>query len=101
MNKYFILILSLTILSCSSIESTTNISLETIKIDENKKFLIYLDEDWEKGLQESPLFATYIGDKRFNDKINSNSVEQYFNDVQSSKDSLKKLKEIYEFFNGL
>ena len=96
MNKYFILILSLTILSCSSIESTTNISLETIKIDENKKFLIYLDEDWEKGLQESPLFATYIGDKRFNDKINSNSVEQYFNDVQSSKDSLKKLKEIDE-----
>ena len=94
MNKYFILILSLTILSCSSIESTTNISLETIKIDENKKFLIYLDEDWEKGLQESPLFATYIGDKRFNDKINSNSVEQYFNDVQSSKDSLIKLKEI-------
>ena len=96
MNKYFILILSLTILSCSSIESTTNISLETIKIDENQKFLIYLDEDWEKGLQESPLFATYIGDKRFNDKINSNSVEQYFNDVQSSKDSLKKLKEIDE-----
>ena len=96
MNKYFILILSLTILSCSSIESTTNISLETSEIDENKKFLIYLDEDWEKGLQESPLFATYIGDKRFNDKINSNSVEQYFNDVQSSKDSLKKLKEIDE-----
>ncbi len=76
MNKYLI---SLTVCiffvsSCASVEVTTN-NVENEKespfeIDENQKFLDFLEADWEKTLTNNPLFATYTGDKRFNDKIN-------------------------------
>ena len=100
MNKYLI---SLTICiffvsSCASVEVTTN-NVENEKespfeIDENQKFLDFLEADWEKTLTNNPLFATYTGDKRFNDKINPNTIDQFEKDRLSDFESLKKLNSI-------
>ena len=100
MNKYLI---SLTVCiffvsSCASIEVTTN-NVENEKespfeIDENQKFLDFLEADWEKTLTNNPLFATYTGDKRFNDKINPNTIDQFEKDRLSDFESLKKLNSI-------
>tara|TARA_Y100000813_G_scaffold192967_1_gene171718 strand:- start:546 stop:2345 length:1800 start_codon:yes stop_codon:yes gene_type:complete len=100
MNKYLI---SLTVCiffvsSCASVEVTTN-NVENEKespfeIDENQKFLDFLEADWEKTLTNNPLFATYTGDKRFNDKINPNTIEQFEKDRLSDFESLKKLNSI-------
>ena len=100
MNKYLI---SLTVCiffvsSCASVEVTTN-NLENEKespfeIDENQKFLDFLEADWEKTLTNNPLFATYTGDKRFNDKINPNTTDQFEKDRLSDFESLEKLNSI-------
>ena len=100
MNKYLI---SLTVCiffvsSCASVEVTTN-NVENEKespfeIDENQKFLDFLEADWEKTLSNNPLFATYTGDKRFNDKINPNTIDQFEKDRLSDFESLEKLDSI-------
>ncbi len=100
MNKY---LLSLTICiffvsSCASVEVTTNdVKNEKespLDFDENQKFLDFLEADWEKTLINNPLFATYTGDKRFNDKINPNTIDQFEKDRLSDLESLKKLNSI-------
>ena len=100
MNKY---LLSLTICiffvsSCASVEVTTNdVKNEkesSLEVDENQKFLDFLEADWEKTLTNNPLFATYTGDKRFNDKINPNTIDQFEKDRLSDLESLKKLNSI-------
>ena len=70
MNKFVTSIFSILILvtSCASVESNNNFAkiaenIEIETIDENKIFDDYLDSDWEKNLDENPLFATYTGDK--------------------------------------
>ena len=100
MNKY---LLSLTICiffvsSCASVEVTTNdVKNEKespLEVDENQKFLDFLEADWEKTLSNNPLFATYTGDKRFNDKINPNTIDQFEKDRLSDFESLEKLNSI-------
>ena len=84
--------------SCATVE-TSNLSesLTVIpEVNENQKFIDYLDSDWEQTLINNPLFATYTGDKRFNDKINPNTINQ-FNKVRNQDlESLKKLMTINE-----
>jgi len=100
MNKY---LLSLTICiffvsSCASVEVTSNDVKDekesSLEVDENQKFLDFLEADWEKTLSNNPLFATYTGDKRFNDKINPNTIDQFEKDRLSDLESLKKLNSI-------
>ena len=93
MKKYLSIILSTTLFSCSSIE-VQETNTEVVEIDENIKFITYLDNDWQKNLDENPLFASYVGDKRSNDKINSNSINQFNEERQSEIDSLNQLYEI-------
>ena len=84
--------------SCATVE-TSNLSesLTVVpEVNENQKFVDYLDSDWEQTLINNPLFATYTGDKRFNDKINPNTIDQ-FNKVRNQDlESLKKLMAINE-----
>ena len=98
MNKYTLtIILSvLAVSSCASIEQSENISVNQlpVEVDENKKFLEFLESDWEQTLINNPLFATYTGDKRFNDKINPNTINQFNKDRDVDLESLKKLKTI-------
>ena len=102
--KIYLIIFTVLLSSCtySSIQNSPEIykeivtenNLETLEIDENKKFLDFLENDWNKTLDENPLFASYVGDKRSNNKINSNSIEQYLVEYQSNIESLKSLKDV-------
>ena len=49
----------------------------TTGVTEDKKFELYLDGLWESNLKRRPVFATRLGDKRFNNKITSNTVEEF------------------------
>ena len=93
MIKGFVVIITLLVASCSTIETKVE-PIANIPIDENIKFINYLDNDWENNLVKNPLFASYVGDKRFNDKINSNSIDQFLNQKNSYKESLKILQDI-------
>ena len=94
MNNKSILLIILFISSCSSVDIDEPNKITSI--DENSKFKIYLDNDWEKNLNENPLFASYVGDKRFNDKINSNSIKEFNDSKKSDLSSLSKLRQINE-----
>ncbi len=87
----------LILISCATVE-TQNSNLvvidESIKVDENQLFMDYLDDDWKKNLNDNPLFASYTGDKSSNDKIKSNSIEQFIKDKESDKNSLYLLEQI-------
>ena len=94
MNYKFLIVTSLFITSCSNIEVSNNEINKPLVVDENIKFINFLNEEWDKTLNKNPLFASYVGDKRSNNKINSNSIEQYLDEYQSNIESLKNLKEI-------
>ena len=80
--------------SCSSIDVAIEEPIKNKSIDENLKFETYLNEDWEIYLNENPLFASYVGDKRFNDKIKSNSIDVFNDSKKSDTSSLNKLRQI-------
>ena len=80
--------------SCSSIDVAIEEPNENNSVDENLKFETYLNEDWEIYLNENPLFASYVGDKRFNDKIKSNSIDVFNDSKKSDTSSLNKLRQI-------
>ena len=94
MNYKLLIVTSLFIASCSNIEVSNNEINKPLVVDENIKFINFLNEEWDKTLNKNPLFASYVGDKRSNNKINSNSIEQYLDEYQSNIESLKNLKEI-------
>ena len=88
----FVLILN----SCASIEESNTIIKKDliIQINENEKFTQYLEYDWEETLINNPLFASYTGDKRFNDKINPITIDQFNRDRDNDLESLAKLNNI-------
>ena len=93
--KYSLFSLLLAVLfSCNTVEIDQQINQENIKIDENKVFIDFLDSEWEKTLNNNPLFATYVGDKRSNNIINSNSIEQFLEEKNNNIESLNNLKKI-------
>ena len=90
-----IFILSFILLfSCATVETKVNPEISSIEIDENKKFLTYLENDWQKTLDDNPLFASYTGDKRNNNKISSNDIDNFNKVKKSDEQSLKLLKSI-------
>ena len=94
MNYKLLIFTSLVLTSCSNIEVSNNDINKPVLIDENIRFINFLNKEWDKTLNDNPLFASYVGDKRSNNKINSNSIEQYLNEYQSNIESLNGLKEI-------
>ncbi len=45
---------------------------------DQKKFKEFLDKNWQDSLEKSPLFASLLGDKRYDEKVSSNSIEDFF-----------------------
>lgn len=59
-----------------------------------KKLYALFDSEWEYNLKESPTFASYLGDKRYNDKwsdISLAAIERRNNHAKETLETLKRL----------
>lgn len=59
-----------------------------------KQLYALFDSEWEYNLKESPTFASYLGDKRYNDKWGDNSLAAIERQNRHTKDALENLKKI-------
>ena len=77
------LVLFFTILFIASCQTSQNDIKESevnkIIVSEDKIFEEYLDAQWNKDLEDRPIFASLLGDKRFNQDITPNDLEYYQN----------------------
>ena len=94
MNFKLVIISTLILSSCSTVALEEKNAFDLDSLDENRKFELFLSDDWEKYLSNNPLFATYTGDKRQNNKINPNTIDHFFQELESDKTSLAGLYEI-------
>ena len=88
LSPFLIFILS----SCASLETTSNLTVnlepaETV-FSQDSEFELFLSDQWEEGMEDSPVFASMLGDKRFNTKISSNSASQFNKDKIKENDNL-------------
>ena len=92
LSTFLILILS----SCASIETTSNLTVNLEPAEsvssQDSEFELFLSDQWEEGMKDSPVFASMLGDKRFNTKISSNSASQFNKDKIKENDNLEKLR---------
>ena len=58
------------------------------------KFNSFLDENWQDTMEKSPLFASLLGDKRYDDKISSNSIDDFIAESEYERYVLDVLNEI-------
>ena len=65
--------------------------LDKIVISEDKKFEEYLASEWDKGLEDRPIFASLLGDKRFNQDITPNNLEYYQKRVSKLREKKQNL----------
>ena len=102
MNNFTNLFYLLTIVflsSCASIEivnvsqdEITNVSKDVESVSQDELFEKFLDKQWELDLADSPVFASMIGNKKYNKLISSNSIEQFNINKEKSNIALAKLQ---------
>ena len=63
-----------------------------IIISEDKIFEEYLAFQWDKDLADRPIFASLIGDKRFNQDITPNDLEYYQSRIVKLQNKKEKLE---------
>ena len=61
---------------------------------DQEKFKEFLDENWADSIEKSPLFASLLGDKRYDDKVSSNSIEDFFTEAEYESYVLDVLSQI-------
>lgn len=61
---------------------------------EDQKLLRFFQEEWEYGLKENPIMATYLGDLRYNDQIGDFSLDAERREHEHSEQALKRLTTI-------
>ena len=92
------LILAFTILFVCSCQTSQNEIKEPevnkIIISEDKIFEEYLASQWDKDLEDRPIFASLLGDKRFNQDITPNDLEYYQSRIVKLQDKKEKLKSL-------
>ena len=82
--------------SCSNIQLEQNLNiLSETKAEvetQDTQFEAFLANQWDEGLKDNPIFASNLGDKRFNTKISSNSIGQFKINKAKEEKSLKELQ---------
>ena len=89
LSALFILLIS----SCQTaiIEEKEFTEDETL-ISEDVIFEEYLSSEWNKDLKDSPIFASLLGDKRFNQEITPNSQEYYQERINKLEKKILRLE---------
>ena len=84
------------LVSCSNIQFEQNLNiLSETKAEvetQDTQFESFLANQWDEGLKDNPIFASNLGDKRFNTKISSNSIGQFKINKAKEEKSLKELQ---------
>ena len=71
----YIAFLILFVSSCQTNQNEIKeIEVNKIGFSEDEKFQEYLDVQWDKDLEDRPIFASLLGDKRFNQDITPNNL---------------------------
>ncbi|NCW59353.1 MAG: DUF885 domain-containing protein [Proteobacteria bacterium] len=79
--------------SCQTAQNEiTEPDINTIVISEDEIFEEYLAAQWDEDLKDSPIFASLLGDKRFNQDITPNNIEYYQNRISILEEKKQKLK---------
>ena len=87
------------IISCQTNKEVIEEFTEPV-INENIKFEEFLSRQWDKDLEDSPIFASLLGNKKFNQDVSSNSIKSFENKKLKFKKSLSKLNSFdYEQLN--
>jgi uncharacterized protein (DUF885 family) len=69
--------------------------LSAADLDKRRKALSDLiNERWEWGLKTSPEFASFLGDKRYNDKISDVSVAEVQRELARTREDLARIRKI-------
>ena len=93
--NYFTLLIFI-LASCSNIQFEQNLNiLSETKAEvetQDTQFESFLANQWDEGLKDNPIFASNLGDKRFNTKISSNSIGQFKINKAKEEKSLKELQ---------
>ncbi|MDC0529078.1 DUF885 domain-containing protein [Gammaproteobacteria bacterium] len=90
-------------ISACQIENSVNLDDGPQKqvIDENIRFEKYLSNQWEQNLKDSPIFASLLGNKNFNQDITSNSIDEFVkNKAKLNKDLINLNSFNYEKLNS-
>ncbi|MDB2492187.1 DUF885 domain-containing protein [Gammaproteobacteria bacterium] len=90
-------------ISACQIDNNVNLGdgLQKQVIDENIRFEKYLSNQWEQNLKDSPIFASLLGNKNFNQDITSNSIEEFVkNKAKLNKDLINLNSFNYEKLNS-
>src|SRR5688500_11215883 len=59
-----------------------------------KELYALFDSEWERTLKNSPTFASYLGDKRYNDRWDDVSLANLKQNDELNKQALAKLRKI-------
>ena len=62
--------------------------------DATKNLYVLFDSEWQWNLENSPTFASYLGDKRYNNRWNDQSLNAIKSRNQHRVETLEKLKQI-------
>lgn len=90
MLKSFCLFAALICLSCA-VAFAQNTSLKNVA---TKQLYVLFEETWQAGLKDNPTFASFLGDKRYNDRWNDLSKAAIEKRMQFRAATLTKLKRI-------
>ena len=61
---------------------------------EDEKFQAFLDQEWEYGLKRNPVFASLLGDLRYNDQLPDVSIQAVKENQAHDLEVLKRLEAI-------
>ncbi|MDB3951727.1 DUF885 domain-containing protein [Gammaproteobacteria bacterium] len=90
-NKIYLSIASLTLVASCQTNYLDNNQVQEAVIDENIKFEDFLADQWEQNLEDSPIFASLLGNKKFNQDITSNNIKTFESNKLKLKIALNSL----------
>jgi uncharacterized protein (DUF885 family) len=64
------------------------------RADETQKFHALLESEWEYAMEDSPTYASMLGDRRWNDRWGDSSVNSMDRRAQHGREMLAKLAQI-------
>ena len=90
-NKIYLSIASLTLVASCQTNYLDNNQVQEAVIDENIRFEDFLSDQWEQNLKDSPIFASLLGNKKFNQDITSNNIKTFESNKLKLKIALNSL----------